>query len=877
MDQNFNRAIKQYSQCIDLQPEDFRPYYRRGRAYYHSGDNRLALLDLERSIALNPTHIESYNYIITILDKSGEREKASIWQTLSDEAEAGKTPDFARFDIVLPEISTEEATIDPDQDYDQLLEAADKNLLDQNYNRAIKQYSECVDLQPDEYRPVYRRGQAYYYSGNSRLALEDFEKTIALNPEHIESYNYMIAILIKSGDQQKAEIWQARLEEVSPEKTSDYSPVSEDMSRDLPAEETVIDQDQDYHQLMETADKHLLDQNYNRAIKQYSQCMDLQPDDYRPVYRRGRAYYYSGNNRSALEDFEKTIALNPAHIEAYNHVIAILNKSGELEKAEVWNVFLEDVTAGETPDLAKFDSILQVVSADRELYSKLIMADQSLADDSFQEAIELYSEYIDSRPADYRGYSGRAQAYKAAGKASQSLSDFERTLDLNPTFWQAYTEIIQLLNALGEKEEAESYQIFYEEVKNGESLDRSQRESIALAVRMNRAAHDKMESWLKKDEFESSSMYRERTTEPNKKKAVYRFQNEALNEIAPSKPEIQRMGYIGYNADKELFTVENEVFEYITMYVPIERARSLKDELPGMKMTELECEIKENYELSLNSFVLESGDKLTAYHLDENTSFYKPTDVQLRFREVDIAVAEDKPAVKHDSRGLALVIGNAEYRTARKLLNPENDAQAMSDALKKLGFEVMEYQNLDLGSMRRAIDDFGYKLRNYDVGLFFYAGHGIQAHGANYLIPVDASLLTENDVDYNCVKTGRLLAKMEDARNPTNIIILDACRDNPFERSWTRSASSKGLAFMNAPSGSLIAYATSPGFTASDGTGENGLYTSAILRFMFRPDQNILEMFQEVRRYVKTESKGLQIPWETTSLEGNFYLVPEEE
>jgi Tfp pilus assembly protein PilF len=602
----------------------------------------------------------------------------------------------------------------------------------------------------------------------------------------------------------------------------------------------------------------------------------MQPDDYRPVYRRGRAYYYSGNNRQALEDFEKAIALNPAHIEAYDHIIAILNKSGELEKAEVWNVFLEDVTAGETPDFAKFDSILKVVSVDRELYDKLNMADQSLAADSWQEAVKLYSEYIVSRPSDYRGYLGRAQAYKGAGKASQSLSDYEKTLDLNPIYWQAYTEIIQLLYDMGEKEEAESYQFFVGEAKKGESLDRSQRRSIALAVRMNRAADEKMEHWLRKDEFESTSMYRERTTETNREKARYRFQNEALNEIAPVKQELQQMGYIGYNADKELFTVENEVFEYITMHVPIESARSLKDELPGMKMTELECEIMEDYELSLNSFVLESGNKLTAYNKNESTSFFEPADVQLRFREVDIEVAEDRPAVKLDSRGLALVIGNAEYRNARQLLNPENDARSMSDALKKLGFEVLEYENLDLGSMRRAIDDFGYKLRKYDVGLFFYAGHGIQAHGSNYLIPVDASLMTENDVDYNCVKTGRLLAKMEDARNPTNIIILDACRDNPFERSWTRSASSKGLAFMNAPSGSLIAYATSPGFTASDGTGENGLYTSAILRFMFRPDQNILEMFQQVRRYVKTESKGLQIPWETTSLEGNFYFIPEE-
>ena len=126
-------------------------------------------------------------------------------------------------------------------------------------------------------------------------------------------------------------------------------------------------------------------------------------------------------------------------------------------------------------------------------------------------------------------------------------------------------------------------------------------------------------------------------------------------------------------------------------------------------------------------------------------------------------------------------------------------------------------ENLGLNNMRKAIGDFGLKLRDYDVGLFFYAGHGIQSNGINYLIPVDANLQTENDIEYNGVNAGRVLAKMEDARNATNIVILDACRNNPFERAWTRTASGRGLAFMTAPPGSLIAYATAPGSTTRTG------------------------------------------------------------
>jgi uncharacterized caspase-like protein len=106
--------------------------------------------------------------------------------------------------------------------------------------------------------------------------------------------------------------------------------------------------------------------------------------------------------------------------------------------------------------------------------------------------------------------------------------------------------------------------------------------------------------------------------------------------------------------------------------------------------------------------------------------------------------------------------------------------------------------------MKSAIDEFGVKLRDYDVGLFFFAGHGIQANGNTYLIPIDANLLSENDVEYDCIDAGRVLDKMEDVENPTNIIIFDACRNNPFERSWTRSSQGKGLASMDAPIGSIL-------------------------------------------------------------------------
>ena len=230
-------------------------------------------------------------------------------------------------------------------------------------------------------------------------------------------------------------------------------------------------------------------------------------------------------------------------------------------------------------------------------------------------------------------------------------------------------------------------------------------------------------------------------------------------------------------------------------------------------------------------------------------------------------------AKDQSEKRMALVIGNGNY-IGSTLSNPENDARAMGDALRKLGFTVSEYENLSQSQIKKVIDDFGLKLKGNDVGLFYYAGHGIQAKGYNYLIPVDARLNTEEQVEYDCVRADRVLSLMETSGTKVNIIILDACRNNPFERSWTRAATGKGLAFMSAPRGTLIAYATAPGSTASDGAGRNGLYTSALLESLAIPDITIIQMFQNVRNIVVEKSQEQQTPWESTSLTADFYFNP---
>lgn len=231
-------------------------------------------------------------------------------------------------------------------------------------------------------------------------------------------------------------------------------------------------------------------------------------------------------------------------------------------------------------------------------------------------------------------------------------------------------------------------------------------------------------------------------------------------------------------------------------------------------------------------------------------------------------------AKTHKESKLALVIGCSEYNYAGILANPLNDANSIEKKLQSLGFDVMKILNPTQKDLKKIIDDFGDKLKGCHIGLFYFAGHGVQLKGMNYLIPVDANLKTERMVEYDCVEAGRVLGYMEDSKSQVNIVILDACRDNPFERSWGRGISQRGLTTMSAPSGSLIAYSTSPGKTASDGDGANGLYTHSLLEYIGSKQVSVMTMFQHVRKDVMTKSKSEQIPWEATSLTADYFFNP---
>jgi hypothetical protein len=244
------------------------------------------------------------------------------------------------------------------------------------------------------------------------------------------------------------------------------------------------------------------------------------------------------------------------------------------------------------------------------------------------------------------------------------------------------------------------------------------------------------------------------------------------------------------------------------------------------------------------------------------------SEIFILFYDKNVNIATPSVSEAKIEKRLALVVGNAEYLEGSKLKNPVNDANLMSNTLKSLGFQVMQVTNANKTQLERAIRDFSIALPDFNVALFYYAGHGIQVDGENYLIPTDAKLQDKKDVRFEAVKVRFAIEEFERHPDNVNIVILDACRNNPF-RSWARGGA-EGFKQMDI-GGTLIAFATAPDATASDGTGNNGLYTEELVRQM-QLNQPIEAVFRETRKAVLNRSNRTQNPQEWSQLTQQFFF-----
>jgi uncharacterized caspase-like protein len=234
----------------------------------------------------------------------------------------------------------------------------------------------------------------------------------------------------------------------------------------------------------------------------------------------------------------------------------------------------------------------------------------------------------------------------------------------------------------------------------------------------------------------------------------------------------------------------------------------------------------------------------------------------------------------HAERRVALVIGNSAYEHVPQLANPKNDAADMAKKLEKLGFEVVVGEDLDLTGMRSKAREFIAKLDGADIALFFYAGHGLQVNGNNYIAPVDAKLATHLDLEFETLPINLVMSAMEQSTK-VNLVFLDACRDNPLAENLARSmgtrsgAVGRGLAKLGSGVGSLIAFATQPGNVALDGEGRNSPFTTALLKHLGTPGQSVTDDLIQVRKEVLDATAGKQVPWDNSSLTGPVVLKDE--
>lgn len=219
---------------------------------------------------------------------------------------------------------------------------------------------------------------------------------------------------------------------------------------------------------------------------------------------------------------------------------------------------------------------------------------------------------------------------------------------------------------------------------------------------------------------------------------------------------------------------------------------------------------------------------------------------------------------------VALVIGNSNYQTAPKLANPGNDAQSMAQLLNSAGFEVTQATDLTRGEMVKAVQDFSDKVASRGPGavaMVYYAGHGVQVAGENYLLPVDAKISSPSDLEGNSLRLVDVMGTLESIPSRMRIVMLDACRNNPFPQI---NDTGRGLAIVDAPRGSIVGYATAPGMEAMDGDGNHSPYTSAFLNVAREPNLPIEQLFKRVRLEVNNTTDGKQTPWESSSLTSDF-------
>ncbi len=430
-------------------------------------------------------------------------------------------------------------------------------------------------------------------------------------------------------------------------------------------------------------------------------------------------------------------------------------------------------------------------------------------------AIADHTHAIELDPKSYRAFADRGATYYGKREYDLAIADATRAIELNPKEWTAYNNRGQAYHAKGDYDRALA------------DLSRA----IQLNAKNSRALYNRGTTYLDKTDYEH---------------AITDLTRALV--LDPKDADVRKHRAVAYLKIGELDLARAD----------LAKALELRPDYPEAKATLAELEQAEG---------ALKGETATQ-QVATGPSVSTPA----------VAVpAVTTPAATPLGKRVALVIGNSQYVNIGRLDNPVNDAKLISAALREAGFELVgdgPQLDLDKAGLERAVQDFGNRLQGADVALFYYAGHGVQVRGANYLVPINANPTKETDVDFQMLDANLVLRQMESAGTRLNLVMLDACRNNPFAGRGLR-ATGGGLAQMQAPEGTLISFATEPGTVAQDGSDSNSPYTKALAEIIRTPGLGIFDTFNQVGLKVKQSTGGAQRPWLSSSpIEGAFYFKP---
>ena len=587
--------------------------------------------------------------------------------------------------------------------------------------------------------------------------------------------------------------------------------------------------------------------DYDRAITDYDEAIRLDPRRALAYLGRGFAYSWKRDYDRAIRDYDDAIRFDSKLAVAYNSRGGAYNEKGDYDRA-----------------IRDLDEAIRLNPKDADAYNKRGIAYHWKRD--FDRAIRDYDEAISVNPKLVKAYQNRGALYRQKGDHDRAIRDLDEAIRLDPkngVFYNdrglAYAEKHDYDRAIRDYDEgirlnptnAVTYHnrgLAYAEKQDYDHAIRDYDEAIRLNPKLVLSYKWRGFAYQKKADYD---------------RAIHDY-DEAIR-LDPTNASAYHFRASAYSWKNDFDASIRDLNEAIRLDPKNVRSyvnRSLAHKQKG----------------NLNQAY---RDVVEALALNPSDAGAKAQQEKLRSLMAAEPIGKAGPAISSAQPigpRIALVIGNGNYRFAPELANPLNDARDISAALRELGFKVVEGYNLDGAAMRAKIAEFGSDMPGAATTVLFYAGHGIQVAGKNYLIPIDAKLERPSALGVEAMDVDTILADMETERR-TNLVFLDACRDNPLSRSLarsfgeTRSATvGQGLAQLNAGIGTLITFATSPNTVALDGTGRNSPFTTALLRHIRTPDLEVRTMLTRVRADVVKATNDRQLPWDHSSLLGEFYF-----